>query len=110
MNGGPVQVDTTLMQTTAAQSGQIGENMITHARTLSTGIDFVMRNWTGHTGDAFRTAMGNQIPMLNQLIEKLRLVSETINRGAQGLDSQDASGGSKVTSLAQNFLNGPLNH
>jgi WXG100 family type VII secretion target len=107
---GPVQVDTGLMQTTARQSGQIGENMITHAKTLSTGIDFVMRNWTGQAGDAFRNTMGNQIPVLGQLIEKLKLVAETVNRGAQGLDSQDASGRSNLTNQGQNFLNGPLNH
>lgn len=107
---GLVKVDTARMLSTAQQSSNIAENMITHAKTLSAGIDYVMTTWRGQAGDAFRSTMGTQKPMLDQLIEKLRTVSDTINRGAQGLDSQDTSGRTNLTSQGQHFLNGSLNH
>jgi WXG100 family type VII secretion target len=106
---GQVQVDTALMLSTAQQSSNIAGNMITHAKTLSAGIDYVMTTWTGQAGDAFRNTMGVQKPMLDQLIQKLQTVSDTINQGAQGLDSQDTSGRANLNSQGQTFLNGSLN-
>jgi len=105
-----VQIDTGLMQTTARQSTNIAQNMITHAKTLSVGIDFVMNNWRGQAGDAFRATMGTQKPYLDQLIQKLTTVADTVNQGAQGLDSQDTSGRANLTTHGENFLSGPLNH
>lgn len=105
-----VQIDTGLMQTTAQQSTNIAQNMITHAKTLSAGIDFVMTTWQGQAGDAFRATMGTQKPMLDQLIQKLTTVADTVNQGAQGLDSQDLGGKTNLTSQGQHFLSGPLNH
>lgn len=105
-----VQIDTGLMQTTAQQSTNIAQNMITHAKTLSVGIDFVMNNWWGQAGDAFRATMGTQKPLLDQLIQKLTTVADTVNQGARGLDSQDTSGRANLTTQGENFLSGPLNH
>jgi WXG100 family type VII secretion target len=107
---GQFQVDTGLMQTTAQGSANIADNMITQAKTLSAGIDFVRENWKGQAGDAFRGATHNQTTLLSQLIQKLQLVTDLVKQGGQGFDSHDASGSSKVEVQGQQFLNGSLNH
>lgn len=107
---GQVRVDTGLMQVTAQQSANKADNMIAQARTLSAGIEFVRERWHGQAGDAFRMAMQNQQALLDQLIQKLQVVSETIKQAGQGFDGQDASGRTKLTAQGQSFLNGSLNH
>jgi WXG100 family type VII secretion target len=107
---GQVRVDTDLMHVTAQQSATKADNMIAQARTLSAGIEFVRDRWQGQAGEAFRIAMGNQQALLDQLIRKLQLISETIKQAGQGFDSQDASGRARLTAQGQSFLNGPLNH
>src|SRR5262245_45591199 len=105
---GQVNVDTALMQTTAQQSSSKADTMITQAKTLRTGIDFVSQRWQGAAGDAFRNAMRDQGTMLDQLIQRLQFVSDTIKRGGQGLDSHDQTGRQKLTTQGGNFLNGNL--
>lgn len=106
---GKIQVDTGLMQVTAQQSASIADNMITHARTLSAGIDFVRENWRGQAGDAFRATTQNQSALLNRLIQKLQLVSEVVKQGGQGFDSHDAGASTNLNTHGQQFLNGKLN-
>lgn len=107
---GQVQVDTALMQATAQQSANKADNMITHAKTLTTGIDFVIQRWQGQAAEAFRLAMSAQKPVLEQLIQRLQFVAEKIRQGSEGFDTQDAGAQSKVAAQGQNFLTTPLNH
>lgn len=105
-----VNVDTALMQTTAMRSRNIGDNMATQARTLKAGLDFVTQKWQGQAGDAFRTSMGGQGLVLDRLVQRLLDLADIINRGGQGLASQDSSARSNLQGQGENFLNAPLNH
>lgn len=107
---GQFHVDTGALQSTAQSASNIADNMITQARTLSAGLEFVRERWLGQTGDAFRAASENQKAVLDQLIQRLQFVSETVKRGGQGFDSQDAAGRAKLGTQGQHFLNGSLNH
>lgn len=107
---GSVEVDTELMQATARGSAEIADSMITQARTLSAGLEFVHANWKGHAGDAFRAATMNQKALLDQLIQKLQLVSDTIRKGGQGFAGHEANARNAIDSHGQNFLTGQLNH
>lgn len=106
---GQVQVDTAQMIATAQQSANKADNMITHAKTLRTGIEFVSTRWQGQAGDTFRMTMQNQTTILDQLIQRLTTVSELVNRGGQGLEGQDSAGRQKLANQGGNFLGGSLN-
>jgi WXG100 family type VII secretion target len=107
---GDFRVDTSAMQSTAQGASNIADNMITQARTLGAGIEFVRERWRGQAGDAFRAASENQKAVLDQLIQRLQTVSETIKRGGQGFDGHDSEAHAKVVAQGQQFLNGSLNH
>jgi WXG100 family type VII secretion target len=107
---GHVSVDTALMQQTALQSKNIADNMVTQATTLKAGLAYVLEKWKGQAGDAFRQSMGTQSQVLDRLIQRLQEVSDLVNRGGQGLDAQDATAKSNLTTQGQNFLNASLNH
>jgi WXG100 family type VII secretion target len=107
---GQVQVDAGLMQVTAQQSATIADNMLTQAKTLVTGLEFVRSNWRGAAGDAFRATTEGQKAVLDKLVQRLQFVSETIKRGGQGFDSQDTDASGKLNLQGQQFLNAPLNH
>jgi WXG100 family type VII secretion target len=104
-----VYVDTAMMQAAAQQSAAKADNMLGHAKTLRAGIDFVVQRWQGQAGEAFRNAMQNQTALLDQLIQKLQFASETVKRGAQGFESQDADGRAQLIAQGQKVITTPLN-
>lgn len=106
---GQVNVDTALMQQTAQQSNNLADNMINAAATMQRNIDYVANTWQGQAGDEFRRTMGAQSQMLTKLINRLRDISDVINRGGQGLASQDTGARSSLAGQGQNFLNTSLN-
>lgn len=98
---GQVRVDTALLQSTAQQGTNIADNMLGHASTLKTRIQFVLDNWQGGAGDSARVAMANQASLLDKLITKLQFLSTALKQGGQSLESQDASASAKVNASAQ---------
>ena len=107
---GTVEVNTGVMQATAHGAMNLADSMLTQARTLSAGLEFVHANWKGEAGDAFRAATLNQRTLLKQLIEKLHLVAETIKKGGQGFAGHEANARTAMNAQGQNFLRGSLNH
>lgn len=106
---GPLDVDTSQMLLTAQKSTNVADNILGHARLLRSGIDFVMGAWQGQTGDAFRASMGQQRPVLDQLILKLQAAAESVKHGSEGFSSHDSGGRAKTAAAGQQFLSGPLN-
>ena len=103
-----VQVDTGLMQATAQRGMGIAADIIGTAQALSASIDFVLSSWKGGAGDAFRMAMQQQKEQLNNLVQRLQAVSETMQQGGHGFEGHDASARAKVTTQALSFqLNNP---
>lgn len=105
----PVRVDTDVMQATGRQGEDSAQNMLGHARTLRTGLEFVRNKWQGQAGNAFRAATQGQEKMLDQLIVKLQDISSKITKGGQGFDTQDAGAGTNLNAKGQQFLTAPLN-
>ena len=108
MNG-HVEVNTGDMLSVAQRTAGSMQNIQGHARTLKSGLDYVITAWQGQTADGFRTNMQNQSAMLDQLIQKLDQVGQLIKSGGQGFDSTDVTGGQRTASAGQGFLSAPVN-